>query len=348
MKKTLVALSVLAAASAQAGFEIYNQDGVTVNMGGDIEVVYVQAKKKDSNPVQEIQDADLDFDVRYAVNDSFQVGGFWQFTDVGQTEGDAYVAVYSDNYGSLKFGRTCTALDDAGIGSDYQFGLNTFFNGSEVYCADEIARYDFDNGTFHATLAAAQDMNGNESLSNSSTFVDGKLGYRVADFDLVAFYGNGTMASGVEETLWSAQVKYSGIENVELAAAYYDMTGKPSTGDKTDTDTIALAATYSMDKVTFAAGYSMSSSNANLYGTDVNGNQIEEKDLNAWYINAGYSIAPNTTLYAEVGGDDGYTGTTTNNYTFNSATGGSTLASSTTADYVKNDIGFAVGVKAFF
>jgi predicted porin len=321
MKKTLVALSVLAAASAQAGFEIYNQDGVTVQMGGDIEVVYVKDTKKGSDAEQQIQDADLDFDVRYAVNDSVQIGGFWQFTDVGQSEGDAYVAVYHDTFGSLKFGRTCTALDDAGIGSDYQFGLTTFFNDSEAYCTDEIVRYDIDTGNFYGTLALAQDESGNALIKDSSTYVDGKLGYRVADFDFSAFYGVGTidqkkvdgkavdLASEQEESLWSVQAKFNGVENLSLAVAYYDMTTDVKDGGKSSTDTIAVAATYSIEKVTFATGYSVSDS-------DVAG----VEDFDAWYLNAGYSVAPNTTLYGEVGGNN----------------------------EDNTDTAYAVGVKAFF
>ena len=41
MKKTLLALAVMTAAgSANAAIEIYNQDGVSVGLKGDIEVVY--------------------------------------------------------------------------------------------------------------------------------------------------------------------------------------------------------------------------------------------------------------------------------------------------------------------
>jgi len=318
MKKTLVALSVLAAsASATAGFEIYNQDGVSVNLGGDIEVVYVKSTTKDSKAEQQIQDADVALDVRYAVNDSIQVGGFWQINDVGvdndgDNAGDAYVAVYSDSFGSIKVGRTCSALDDAGIGSDYQFGLTTFFEDSEVYCADEIVRYDVDKGNFYGTFAVVQDVNGNESLAPSSTYFDGALGYRVADFDFVGFYGQGDVLDGadkVEQTTWSVQAKYNGIENLGLAVAYYDMIGKPLVGEKSDTDTIAFAATYTIEKTTLAAGYSTSGNN-----------DAAVADEDYWYVNAGYSVAPNTTLYAEVGG----------------------------TDKKDTDTGYAVGVKAFF
>lgn len=69
MKKTLVALAVLmAASSANAAIEVYNQDGVSVNLKGDIEVVYRNDVTGSSQMQQRIEDADFGFDIRYMVN----------------------------------------------------------------------------------------------------------------------------------------------------------------------------------------------------------------------------------------------------------------------------------------
>ena len=309
MKKTLLALAVLAAGSAQAGFEVYNKDGVTVNMGGDIEVVYLKGTEKDSELKQEIQDADLNFDVRYAVNDDLQFGGYWEFTDVAQTEGDAYVALYTNSMGSFKIGRTCAALDDAGIGSDYQYGIQSFFSNDSEFCGDEMIRYDIDTGKFYATAAVLQDKQGKGPIGTDGSYFDAKAGYRVADFDFTAFFGKadlqGTTTTDVEavdaatgvvtttrtttkldsdESLLGLEGRYAGIKDVELAAAYYTLDS-----DGTDVDTIALAATYTMDKLVLAAGYST---------TDA------ATDRADYYINAGYGIAPSTTAYVEVAGTD--------------------------------------------
>ena len=56
MKKTLVALSVLFAATSAQAIELYNQDGVTVDLVGDIEVTY-QNSFSDSSMSQQIEDA---------------------------------------------------------------------------------------------------------------------------------------------------------------------------------------------------------------------------------------------------------------------------------------------------
>ena len=297
MKKTLLALSVFAAATSAQAFELYNQDGVTVDMGGDIEVVYMQGLQKGDDFQQEIQDADVKFDVRYAMTDSVQFGAFFELQDTGTKPGDTYVAVYTETMGSLKVGQLCTALDDAGIGADYQYGMTTFFGGADgrEFCLDEAVRYDIDTGSFYATVAMAQDktnFNGGDAnapaIGKNALYIDTRMGYRVADFDFTVLGGTTETDAKKTETLLGAEVRYAGVENLSLAAAYYSMDY-----DKETSNTVALAAEYQLDVVALAAGYSFSSSDVKT-----------TEDLNTWYVNAGYPIAPNTTAYVEVGGDD--------------------------------------------
>lgn len=320
MKKSLLALAVMTAAgSAQAGIELYSENDVTVTMGGDIEVVYVQGKGEHDELQQQIQDSDLSFDVRYAVNESLQFGAFWEFQDRGVNEGDAYVAAYTDGH-SFKVGSLCTALDDAGIGSDYQFGLTSFFSNADVYCGEQVMRYDLDAGAVYATLAARQFSDSDDRNTDASYF-DGSIGYRgLENFDFTAFLGktSDTDKGGDlhDETLWSVQARFNGVENLGLAVAYYSMDD-----DSQTTDTIGFAATYDLEVVALAAGVSVSDSDA-----------AGSEDFTAWYVNAGYPLAPNTTAYVEVGADDGYT-----NYGTDAA-----------PVYKENGTGFAFGVKASF
>ncbi|MEH0691011.1 porin [Vibrio cholerae] len=301
MKKTLVALAVLAAGSAQAGIEVYNQDGVTVNLKGDIEVVYVKGTAKDSEFTQEIQDADFGFDVRYAVNDEVSFGGYWEFdgassdvtagNDSIAKVGDAYVAFYTQSYGSIKFGRTCGALDDSGVGSDFQFGVTAFVDDSN-FCGDEMVRYDFDNGSFYATAAFAQDKKNVGALGEDGSYFDGKLGYRVADFDFTAYYGTADMdASNSDQDLLGLEARFGGVENLNLELGYYTLETKAAGVKTVDTDVIALAADYTIDAVTLAVGYDIVD--------PASGDKV-----NNWFVNAGYGFAPNTTAYVEVGGND--------------------------------------------
>lgn len=317
MKKTLLALAVLAAAgSAQAGIEIYNNEGVTVNLKGDIEVTY-QNSKKSSSMTQQIEDADFGFDVRYAINDQVAFGGYWEFdgspdnNSSDANSGDAYVALYTADYGSIKVGRLCTAIDDIGIGNDYQFGVASFFDKDTFECEDEALRYDYDNGMFYATLGYVQnkldgaDDNGYSGEKNA--YIDGYVGARFAGFDakvIASNYDNDD--TKVKSSLVGAEVAYGGIDNLNLSVGYYSVSAENTYADETDdnvdnvvtnyrnrdNDTWAIAADYTIEKWTFGTGFSSTDSKVAL------------KDEDRWFVNAGYAVAPATTAYVEVAGVD--------------------------------------------
>ncbi len=313
MKKTLVALSILAAATSAQAIELYNQDGVTVDIHGDIEVTY-QNSFTDSSMSQQIEDADFGFDVRYALNDDLQFGGYWAFdgSESNNAEvtrsGDVYVALYSKTYGSIKFGRLCTAVDDlGGITTDYQFDVNKLYTAgaNDVTCADEAIRYDYDNGSFYTTLGFIQDKLGHNDLitvqedgtvvnvdGRDLNYYDGRFGYRVAGLDLSAFFAslNFEDKSAGDEKVYGMEADYSGIENVRLGLGYYAT--KKDHDNNADTDVVTLGADYYLGKWTFATAYSFAS------------HDDSAKDVNSWFVNTGYNLAPNTTVYAEVAGND--------------------------------------------
>ncbi|MGF1776478.1 porin [Vibrio nomapromontoriensis] len=357
MKKTLVALAVLAAGSAQAGIEIYNQDKVTVNLKGDIEVVYLKGVADGASTKQEIQDADFGFDTRYAINDDLQFGAYWEFdganssvtkgTSTAAHAGNTYVALYSQAAGSLKVGRLDTILDDAGVGSDYQFGVNSFFSNGSPFGGDEAIRYDIDTGSFYGGIAYKQDKNKNNKLGEDGNMVDAKVGYRVADFDFTGFYamadfkGAGANFAGLsdaghidtegKENLYAVEARWAGVENLNLELGYYNIKLDPAFADEDFTNqTFAFAADYTVNQFVFAGG--ISQSNYDQAITDV-ANNVSYDKVNSWFVNVGYNVAPGATVYAEVGGNDGYTD-------FDSSDTGVNLK--------QNGTGFALGVKAEF
>jgi predicted porin len=305
MKKTLLALAVMTAAGSVNAIELYNNEGVTVDMKGDVEVRYKKGTAKDSDLVQEIDDADFGFDTRYAVSEDLQVGAFLEFSGdnsdraSGNTSvGNVYMAFYSDSVGSIKFGKLDTQMDDAGIGSDYLFGVQSFFQDAD-FGGEEAVRYDLDKGNFYVGLGIIQDQHEAQTIGKNGSYFDAKAGYRVADFDFTVFYADAELrgsnddgALNVDESIFALEARYAGIADVNLEVGYYG-TDADYNGSNTSasTDTIALAADYTMGKVTFAGGYSM---------TD---KKIGE-DQNDWFLNAGYGIAPNTTAYVEFGGND--------------------------------------------
>ncbi|CAK2433209.1 putative porin [Vibrio crassostreae] len=300
MKKTLLALAVMTAAgSANAAIELYNQDGVTVNLKGDIEVVYKNSLTT-SSMEQRIEDADFGFDIKYMVNDEWKVGAYWEFDGSPSTNskkaqsGDAYVAAYHNTMGSIKFGRTCTAVDDLGIGKDEAFGIATLLDAATNECADEAIRYDYDNGDLYATLGYVQDKVDNDTkdvpAATNNTYYDVRVGYRFTDIDLSAFVANlDADKANMDHQGYGAELVFSGIENVYLSTAYYAVTSDTANDD---TSTIAFAAGYTMGLWGFNTGYSIGDHDDNA------------KDEDVWFVNSTYAVAPNTKVYAEVGGSD--------------------------------------------
>ncbi|KII75546.1 porin [Vibrio renipiscarius] len=305
MKKTLVALSVLLAATSAQAIELYNQDGVTVDIHGDIEVTY-QNSFDHSSMKQQIEDADFGFDVRYALNDDLQFGGYWEFDGSNSNNakdtknGDTYVALYSKTYGSIKFGRLCTAVDDlGGITTDYQFDVNKLYEGAsgDYACRDEGIRYDYDNGAFYTTLGFVQNkMDDADHVGTDADYFDGRFGYRVADLDMSVFYANlntanvrDTEGNLVDEDAFGFEANYTGFESFRVGLGYY-ATNKDFDG--ADTNVYTLGADYYLGKWTFGSAVSVADHDEDAF------------DATNWFVNAGYALAPNTTAYAEVAGQD--------------------------------------------
>ena len=303
MKKTLLALSVMCAATSAQAIELYNQDGVTVDLKGDVEVRYVAEIEKDNEFKQEIDDADFGIDTRYQVNDDLQVGAYFELSlDDGDRAsddagvGNIYVGFYTTNYGSLKIGKLDTQLDDAGIGSDHIFGVSSFFDNADVG-GDEAIRYDYDQGMFYAGFGVIQDKYDSDDYGKDGGLFDAKVGVRVADFDITAFYGTIELNNVVaprDENLLALEVRYAGVENLNLEAAYYNTEKDVKAGSKSDSDTFAIAADYS-----FTNGFSVAGGVSN---TDHSAAAAE--DYTQWFANVGYGLAPNTTVYAEIGDND--------------------------------------------
>jgi predicted porin len=236
-------------------------------------------------------------------------------------------------------------LDDAGIGSDYQFGINSFFSNGSPFGADESVRYDIDKGNFYGGVAYKQDKNKNAGLGEDGHMVDAKVGARVADFDFTGFYGQADFkGAGADvsdlplvtgegkETFWALEGRWSGVENLNLALGYYNIKLDPKATEALTQQTYGLAADYTIGKVIIAAGVSQSDYDKALAVSSTS-TDTWDKQTN-WYLNAGYALAPGATAYVEVGANDGRTyAVDSTNSTFTST---------------KNGTGVAVGIKAAF
>ncbi|MEJ2762701.1 porin [Photobacterium sp. MCCC 1A19761] len=307
MKKTLLALSVLAAGSANAGVNLYDQQGVIVDVSGAAEVQYFQGYAKDSDSAFRLDDGDLAFNTTVPVTDSLNAVAAmaYEYEDGDVTNDELWVGFQGD-FGTLTFGRQYLIADDAGIGKDYELGGD----GLDFVLAngDQAAKYVFDNGQFYAGVSAlltetqkADAVTGKDV--DEAQVIDGRLGARFGDLDArVYLYSGSDIASSdifgtdftggvIDVEGYNLEVEYT-MGAIALAGSFGQVEYKnvANSANKLDVDTAALAGSYTMDKTTFALGYTFL--------------DFDKDDVSAVYANVTQQLHSNVKVYAEIGSSD--------------------------------------------
>jgi len=302
MKKTILAMAVASlftGATAQAA-TIFEQEHLTIDVYGDLEVIYINKINekeqsdgtfKDEDPVIDIDDADFGFELGCNIGTEVSVTAVLEFTGEGDDVelDDAFVGFVSDKWGSLTVGQQVTIFDDAGIGSDYQFGFNDFFE--QDVASTQVIKYTVDAGTFYGGIAYL--LNNATGSDDNEHAIDGKVGMRFADFDFVVFYGDSDTVIDdeiVESTNLNFELYYT-LGDIGLAAAYSTRDVETNGGSEVTTDAYGLAATYQMGKAQFAVGWAL------IDGED-------QDTINDYYINASYAYTNSVNMYVEVGDSD--------------------------------------------
>ncbi|GHA48257.1 porin [Photobacterium aphoticum] len=268
MKKTLLALSVLAAGSAQAGINLYDANGVTVDLSGAVEVQYlqnIQDKNSDADAGLHLDDGDLQLNTTIAVNEQLNVvAGIGFAFEKRDVSNDELWAGLSGDFGTLTFGRMLYISDDAGIGKDYELGFGQVdFVQTE---GNEVIKYVFDNGQFYFGLSHDLDTDGSgasDYQNTDGTVTDVRLGARFADLDVRGYY-------------------YTG-DDIQRSA---DQNGNPIFNSGTDVDAFNLEAEYVMGQFAFAASY------GNFDYSNANG--ATYSDIDVIEVNGAYTLGKNT------------------------------------------------------
>ena len=283
MKKTLVALAVLAAGSVNAA-EVYNNDGISTTVSGVAEVQLIANKGDDSGA---FTDADLnvridDFDLTLATSialseDVAAVGAVSINDDVSADR--TYVGFSSAEMGTITFGQQTTIMDDSGNDASFEFGGELF--GATFNDGPDVIKYVYDNG--QVFFAIAHDL---EESTGEATTTDGRLGFRSEAIE-IALYASDYEFGTTEETAMNIQATYS-MDALALNASY------GTVDDGADTTTYIQAnVAYTVDAMTYALGVSSGESDAD--GADA---------VNGVYVNVVNQLATNVRVYAEVGMTD--------------------------------------------
>tara|TARA_R110001583_G_scaffold8952_3_gene42266 strand:+ start:11077 stop:12021 length:945 start_codon:yes stop_codon:yes gene_type:complete len=295
-KKILAtAITALLATSAQAA-NIYDADGMTVDVSGGIEVFYGNTESDTGNNDNtiEIDDADLKFDLAYDLgNDVTAVGYFNIDGNADKTDmGNVYVGFSHATMGTLTVGKQDTILDDAGIFSDHEIGISSGVSSSTS--STQVIKYTFDTGMFYGGVAYL--LNNSVATETDNSVIDGKIGVIVEDFDLTLYAGQETdyldSDSGVvmDRTNVLFEVKYS-LADLDLGAFIGQASLDAGVAD-VDVTSYGLSVAYQIDKVGLAAGFS--SNDADVAGVD---------SVETYVANVDYAFTSNVSVYAEVGGD---------------------------------------------
>ncbi|PSU51605.1 porin [Photobacterium frigidiphilum] len=307
MKKTLVALAILTAAgSANAGINLYDADGVKVDLSGAAEVQYHQgfAKSVDKTDTNakglteadgeiRLDDGDIAFNTTVAVSDNMNAVAALAFEmESGKVTNDELWVGISGDFGTMTFGRQYLIADDSGIGKDIELGGEAI--DFVVADGDQTVKYVFDNGQFYAGVSALLNSDGKDQTSDEGQVIDGRLGARFGDLDARVYLYSSEDMSGANSSRdgFNLEAEYN-INAFSLAASYGQIEDETSAKAKTDIDVIMLAGSYTMNKTTFAGGY-------NNYSVDTSGTD----DINTFYANVTQQLHSNVKVYGEVGYTD--------------------------------------------
>ncbi|PSW18798.1 porin [Photobacterium sanctipauli] len=310
MKKTLLALSVLAAGSAQAGINLYDANGVVVDLSGAAEVQYLQPiQDKDSNDDAglHLDDGDLQLNTTVTVTDQLNaVAGIgFAFEKREVTNDELWVGLGGD-FGTLTFGRQLYITDDAGIGKDYELGTEQLDLVQTE--GNEAIKYVFDNGQFYFgfthDLDAEAEKPANDFLGSDGTVTDARLGARFGDFDVRGYYytaegiqADDNFTSGLDVDGFSLEGEYvMGAFAFAASYAQVDYEDSANSAVKSEVDVFEINGAYTLGKNTFALGYNR----ADITAENTPANKAEDTIDNI-YANVTHQLHSNVKVYGELG-----------------------------------------------
>lgn len=312
MKKTLLALAVLTAAgSANAGINLYDANGVKVDLSGAAEVQLFDGFEKNADSTIRIDDGDLVLHATVAVSDNLNVvsGTAFKYESRDLQNYELWTG-FSGEFGTITIGRQLLVSDDSGIGKDYELGAGQIdFAQTE---GDRVAKYVYDNGTFYTAVSHEMDTD------HSTTITDGRIGFRTGGLD-VRVYGydgkriglkglveNGSDINGNPIIIpgkagedisgYNLEAEYA-MGAINLAASFGQVKYQAADTKVTNKniDLYEINGSYTIDKTTLALGYVRGEDKANNEDANV---------INNVYANVTQQLHSNVRAYLELGYSD--------------------------------------------
>ncbi|MHA2939542.1 porin [Vibrio sp. RC27] len=292
MKKTLIAVALLSTIGSVNAAEIYASDGLALEISGEADVKYIKGQAEDSDAELNLESSTISADFSYEASEALVAGAYYEIDGTGDTGfevSDLYVYLVANDSSTLSIGDQSTVFDDAGIGSDYDFGFSSnIANGSIATGGDQVVKYSYDGGeTMYASVAYILQKGG----VDDDYQVDGKIGLRSGDADFTLF-GAQAETGDLSSNAYILEASYT-RGDIELAATYGISTTEQAVGDDIDGTIFGLAAVYDPGEfLAYSAGWAL-----------VDRDDLDDA-INDVYVNATYYFTDNVSTYAEVGFTD--------------------------------------------
>jgi len=317
MKKTLLALSVLAAAGSVNAAEVYNNNGVSVELSGAGEVQFYQNYEADGTDVsQEIRIDDAQVNVRVGVEISeglTAIAGLDQTFESDDSDGEGsvstdgtYVGFATTDMGTVTFGRQYLITDDSGIGTDFEVGAGQY--GQDVTVGNDVIKYVYDNGQYYFGISHDLDE-GDSADSSDANSTDGRLGFRTGGLDARLYIYSGesvslgsnsngdTLGTGDEDS-YNLEAVYTFNDQWEVAGSFGHVDQDSGNTEVSDKNIYELTGTYTQDKNAFSLGYVYTDEDASYSATSVSDTRGETNNL---YGVVTHTFNSNVRAYAELG-----------------------------------------------
>lgn len=283
MKKLALSIAVssiaLAAASAQADETIYENDGLSLTVGADVE--YAFTVQGDDSASLDIDDADFDVKISSEMENGATVFGFFEIEEDGEDAvqlSDSYVG-FSYDAVTVRAGKQITAADNFGIGQDFWFGV-----GNDAKIADygsEVVYVEYAADAFTVVAAADLALEGEEADDEA-----------IYDVYVEADVADGVVVSGMLQA--TSDFASDDTTTFGIAGSYsmdeYTVGAEYSYETESEVGAWEVAGAYSIDATTLVAGFG-------------NANSEDDNDFQ-YYVGAGYDLTDNASVYAEIAGDD--------------------------------------------
>ncbi|MFL1407575.1 porin [Marinobacter sp. M1N3S26] len=295
MKKLLLAVAVTAAAGSANAVTVYENDGFTYKLNGDLQVQLRRDIGEDESEYVDFDDLELKNYFSYDLNNDMTAFGRVDFDFKDEANGkdnvtpleEAYVGI---RYGvtSFSFGKQNFASDEFGVEEAYEAPLDEDQFDAVGTDGDDTFRVDVELENIY--LVSSYELEAEDKGGIEGEFFDIFAFTDIAGLKLGGGYQKHTPLGGDSLDTWGLSAGYDfGIFGL---AADYSVTDDGNTD--LDTELYNIAATLD---VTNTTGVAIGMQNQE---------QDEADDVTAWYANVTYKFPTqkNVSVFAEIADND--------------------------------------------